>query len=70
MYVLQIDTGAEAFSNATFGPASYEFPVHFDRVECNGAETQLVHCWHHDTTGNCLHSEDASVDCLGRSIGM
>ena len=62
-------SGAKAFPNATFGPASYALPVHFDGLECIGGETQLTHCWH-DKDAKCLHSEDASVDCLGRDIGI
>ena len=56
------------FPDAIFGPASYALPVHLDMVDCRGAENQLSNCNHTRTT-SCLHSEDASVDCLGRTIG-
>lgn len=67
---LLLHVGAQAFSNAIFGPASYALPIHLDKVECNGNEKQLAHCWTHKDTKKCLHSGDASVDCLGRSVGM
>ena len=63
-------TLAVGFTNAVFGQASYSQPIHLDDVVCLGNETSLLDCPQsaigvHD----CRHSEDASVDCLGRSPG-
>ena len=66
--IFYLDQDAEPFPNALFGPASYALPVHLDRVDCEGDEMQLSNC-NHCRTMTCLHSRDASVDCLGRRTG-
>jgi hypothetical protein len=68
MLYVNCHIGAEAFPNALFGPASYALPVHLDRVDCDGEEMQLSNCNHCRAT-TCGHARDASVDCLGRTIG-
>ena len=61
---------ALGFTNAVFGRASYSQPIHLDEVTCFGNETNLLDCDRNDIgVHNCRHSDDASVDCLGRSPG-
>ena len=38
-------------------------PIHMDDVHCNGSELTLLSC-DHVPNNNCLHIEDASVECL------
>jgi hypothetical protein len=62
---------ALGFTNAIFGPASYSQPIALDDVVCVGNETTLLDCPRAAAIGvhSCQHSDDASVDCLGRSPG-
>ncbi|XP_071955475.1 scavenger receptor cysteine-rich domain-containing protein DMBT1-like [Antedon mediterranea] len=47
-------------------------PIHLDNVECNGDETSIIDCSHAGLgIENCVHSEDAGVECfyLVRLVG-
>ena len=58
------------YTSAVFGPGSYAIPIHLDDVACRGSEMNLLDCPGRPIgQQNCAHSEDASVDCLGRSPG-
>ena len=51
-------------SFATFGEGMG--PIYLDNVFCLGNETRLTDCRHQDVgSHNCLHIEDAGVECLG-----
>ena len=61
---------ARGFTGAIFGPGSYAIPIHLDNVLCSGSETSLLNCSHSPIgQHSCMHTEDASVDCLGRDPG-
>ena len=60
-----------AYERALFGPGSLAMPILLDDVICSGSETNLLSCTHGPVgEHNCGHSQDVSVDCLGRSPGM
>ena len=39
--------------------------IHIDNVQCDGNEIDLFAC-SYTTNHNCLHAEDAGVQCAGR----
>ena len=57
------------YSRATFARGQAYFgagsgPIHYDDVVCNGTETRLADCSHLGIgIHNCVHSEDAGVQC-------
>ena len=54
-----------AFSEATFGEGLESMPIWLDDVMCTGDEAMLTNCEHLSFgVHNCIHSEDAGVDCL------
>lgn len=58
------------FRDAIFGPADYPTPILLDQVICVGNETEILDCSHRPVgVHNCRHSQDISIDCLGRSTG-
>ena len=63
-------SNAIGLTGAIFGPGSYTIPIHLDNVNCQESATSLLNCTH-DPIGQhgCFHTEDVSVDCLGRDIG-
>ena len=59
-----------SFTGAIFGSGSIFAPIHLDDVFCSGNESNLLDCMHNPVgVHNCIHSRDASVDCLGRLQG-
>ena len=44
-------------------------PIHMDDVRCTGSELTLVACPHNDEH-NCIHYEDAQVNCRQRKLGI
>ena len=63
-------SGAVSFTQATFGRGSLLAPIHLDEVFCNGSESNLLSCRHNPIgVHDCIHSQDVSVDCLGRMHG-
>ena len=52
--------GARARSRAAYGQGTGDIVM--DDVSCTGDEDRLVDC-SHATIDNCVHSEDASVEC-------
>lgn len=61
MFSLPLSTDATALSLAFFGKGTG--PILLDNVQCNGTEGRLVDCTHDSGTSDCLHTEDASVQC-------
>lgn len=57
-------TGAVAVGLAHYGQG--EGPIVLDGVQCSGLETYITDCQHNGFfTHNCIHAEDAGVQCLG-----
>ena len=57
-------TGAKAFGQAHFGRGTCS--IFLDEISCTGTEDSLLSCAHNDVScHNCLHSEDAGVECVG-----
>lgn len=55
--------GALAVGLAHFGQG--EGPIVLDGVQCSGLETYITDCHHNGFfTHNCIHAEDAGVQCL------
>ena len=55
------------FSNAKYGLGTG--PIFLDDLRCNGSENTLFECGSRPPgpgSHNCLHYEDASVECLRR----
>jgi len=51
--------------SAHFGPGTG--PIWIDDVECVGTELNILMCPHNGIgIHNCLHSKDASAECLGK----
>ena len=44
-------------------------PVHIGATQCDGNEQRIVDCTL-TTENNCLHSEDAGVECSGENINL
>ena len=64
-------SGAVSFTGATFGSGSIFAPIFLDNVFCNGNESNLLNCRRNPVgVHDCRHSQDVSVDCLGRSQGI
>ena len=40
-------------------------PIYMDNVNCVGNESNLLNCTHL-INHNCIHSEDAGVECAGK----
>ena len=59
---LAISSAAVAHSSSEFGQGIGS--IHLDNVECVGSESSLLACSYSDTH-NCLHIEDAGVECRG-----
>ena len=54
-----------AFRNAFFGEGTG--PVFLDDVQCSSSSNQLLECFSSPIlTHNCLHTEDAGVECEGK----
>ena len=47
-----------------FYTAAQNVPIHFDEVQCTGAERSLGQC-NFITDHDCDHNEDAGVICIG-----
>ena len=61
-HLTQCCLGGTARSFAAYG-AGVD-PIWLDNVACTGSETTLVNCPNNGFgIHNCVHSEDASVDC-------
>ena len=46
-------------------PGNPSYPIHFDRVDCDGDETGIEFCRHNGVGNhNCDHSQDVGVVCL------
>jgi len=60
-FVLLLTTAATAYSNAFYGQGTG--PILMDDVACIGSESDLINCPFDNHTGDCRHSEDASVRC-------
>ena len=57
---------ATSFSNAEYGLGTG--PIFLDDLRCDGSENNLFECSSQPPgSHNCLHFEDASVECLRRS---
>ena len=59
--------GALANSNAQFGQGTGN--VHLDNVQCNGSESSLLAC-SYASVDNCVHAQDAGVQCGFGSMGL
>ena len=57
-----VSSGAVAHSSSEFGQGIGS--IHLDNVQCIGSETSLLACSYSDTH-NCVHFEDAGVECRG-----
>lgn len=57
--------GATALSRASFGPGMGAIVL--DDLSCSGTENSLFEC-PHTAAHNCLHVEDAGVQCLPGTI--
>ena len=57
--------GAVARSRAFFGQGTGSIQI--DNVMCSGSENRLQNCTLL-RTHNCAHSEDAGVECMGKSV--
>ena len=44
-------------------------PIHFERLECLGSETNILQCVHHYDTMTCSHSDDVHIQCQGQRTG-
>ncbi|KAJ8306645.1 hypothetical protein KUTeg_017190, partial [Tegillarca granosa] len=59
------------YSQATYGRGTGE--IWIDEINCSGSETNIDQCGHYAWgTGDCDHSEDASVSCtqpIGSTVG-
>jgi hypothetical protein len=54
-----------ASSRALYGPGPASEPIWLDDVVCSGTETTLTACQHQPIgTHNCIHDEDAGVECI------
>lgn len=54
-----------AFGDAAFGEGLEFMPIWLDDVMCAGDEATLASCEHLSFgVHNCIHSEDAGVDCI------
>ena len=60
-FVLLLMTAATAYSSAFYGQGTG--PILMDDVACIGSESDLINCAFDNNTGDCRHSEDASVRC-------
>ena len=61
---------AVSLSGAIFGPGSVFAPIYLDNVFCIGNESNLLSCRRNPIgVHDCSHSQDVSVDCLGRVRG-
>lgn len=54
------------YAGAVFGQGTLNLPIVLDDVGCSGFELRLVDCYYDNNTGDCSHSEDASVRCHSR----
>ena len=53
-------------SAVTSGFSNGVYDIWLDDVQCIGTETSLFNCTHSPVgIHNCVHSEDAGVQCLG-----
>ena len=59
---LAVSLAAIAHSSSEFGQGIGS--IHLDNVQCVGSETSLLACSYSDTH-NCIHFEDAGVECRG-----
>ena len=57
-------TGAVALPRARFGRGT-DVPILLDDLRCTGTESRLIDCTY-TAIDNCVHSEDASVNCTTR----
>ena len=66
-YLLSTDINppaGRAFRNAFFGQGTG--PIFLDDVQCSSSSNQLLECFSSPIlTHNCLHTEDAGVECEG-----
>ena len=56
------DIGAIGVGSATYGQGVGL--IHIDDVQCDGDESDLFAC-SYTTNHNCIHAEDAGVQCVG-----
>ena len=55
--------------NASYGEGNGD--ILLDDVVCSGNEENLLECVHNPLfTTNCIHSEDAGVNCLGVFVNV
>ena len=54
-------TDATAIPGSTFGAGTG--PIFVDNSDCTGSEPRLLSCTYDPMTGDCTHSQDASVRC-------
>ena len=63
-YIYILCAAIMAYSNAHFGSGSG--PIFMDDVQCSSGSSQLLECSSRPILShNCLHSDDAGVDCKG-----
>ena len=64
---LGYDSALAAHVMATYGAGTG--PIHYDNVDCTGAEARLESCSHSGIgVHDCTHDEDAGVACFGKSL--
>ena len=57
-----------AYSSSQFGQGTG--PIWLDNIQCIGTESRLDLCPHNGIgVHNCIHSEDAGVQCTSKAIG-
>lgn len=50
--------------NVFFGEGSFAVPIHLDRVDCDGTESNLLECSHNPIGENdCAHDKDVGIMC-------
>ena len=42
--------------------------IHLDGVQCTNSQTDLLQCSNSNRIPNCVHAQDAGVNCTGKCI--